>query len=501
MRAFALLFLMLCGVGCESDDKTSTLVDGDGDGISSDEDCDDDNASVGAPETYYADADGDGHGDGSNGDAGCTVPVGFSLLGDDCDDTNSAIYPGAEDICDGLDNDCNGTIDDGSSTVFYTDADGDGYGDDATAVSACEQPEGTATVGGDCNDADPAYNPGAVEADCLDPNDYNCDGSVGYADNDGDGFAACEECDDSVPSTFPGADEVCDGFDNDCDGSTDEDPVDGSVFYADADADGFGDAAAPVSACEAPVGFVADATDCNDGDATINPLATEICDGVDNDCDLLVDDADDSLDLSTAAAWYTDSDADGYGDDATVVTACTQPAGTSTYGGDCDDSDAAYNPGAVESDCLDPNDYNCDGSVGYADNDGDGYAACEECDDANAGNYPGAAESCDGMDNDCDGTIDEDDAIDAGTWYADSDGDTYGDAATTAPGCSAPAGYVADATDCNDGVAAINPAATSRVAARSVFGSCSMVMACRSTMQNMQSNSLCSRTQLRIAPR
>ena len=76
----------------------------------------------------------------------------------------------------------------------------------------CDAPVGYVADDTDCNDADPAYNPGAVESDCADPSDYNCDGSVGYADGDGDGYGACEDCDDTNADVNPGAMEVCTGF-------------------------------------------------------------------------------------------------------------------------------------------------------------------------------------------------------------------------------------------------------------------------------------------------
>ncbi len=447
---------------CETTPETKYVTDRDGDGIAEDDDCNDEDAGVGTPQTYYADIDHDGHGDGSVYDSYCDRPVGYVETGDDCDDADADVYPGAEEACDGKDNDCDGTVDNGSgSTVYYADTDGDGYGDDATTVYDCSAPEGYVDVGGDCNDADTAYNPGALEEDCEDPNDYNCDGSVGYADNDGDGYAACSECDDSSSSIFPGALEYCNEADDDCDGEIDEDDaVDTTTWYADLDGDGFGDEASPANACDPGEGWVADASDCDDSRADINPMATEVCNDLDDDCDALIDDADDNLDSSTGSAWYTDADADGYGDSATSALACDQPTGTAALDGDCNDADTAYNPGASETDCTDPNDYNCDGSVGYADDDGDGYAACAECDDTNAAINPAGTESCDDADNDCDGEVDESTADDASTWYADSDTDGYGDDTNSTVACDAPSGYVADNTDCNDTSVDVSPAET-----------------------------------------
>ncbi|MCB9766044.1 MAG: putative metal-binding motif-containing protein [Alphaproteobacteria bacterium] len=341
-----------------------------------------------------------------------------SAAGEDCDDNNADVFPGAEEVCDGVDNNCDGAVDEGVTTTWYGDADADGYGDDAAAVEACAQPDGTAAVGGDCDDGDPAFHPGAAEDDCADPNDYNCDGSVGYADADGDGFAACEECDDDDPAIHPDAAEVCDGVDNDCDAlvDDDDDSLDTSTqstFYMDDDGDGYGDPDDAVQACEAPSGATTDSSDCDDADAAVNPAASEVCDGVDNDCDALVDDDDDSLDTSTQATWYADGDGDGYGDPDSATASCTQASGTVSDSSDCDDADAAVNPAATEV--------------------------------------------CDGVDNDCDGVTDPPSAADADTWYADSDGDGFGDASNPSVACDTPSGYTDDDNDCDDTDGAVNP--------------------------------------------
>ncbi len=107
----------------------------------------------------------------------------------------------------------------------------------------------------------------------------------GSVDADGDGSPASEDCDDNDPSVYPGADELCDGKNNDCDAGVDEDPVDGRLFYGDADDDGFGDPALEVRACERSPGFIEQGGDCDDTNGDVHPDAEEICnDGLDNNC-------------------------------------------------------------------------------------------------------------------------------------------------------------------------------------------------------------------------
>ena len=377
------------------------------------------------------DSDGDGDGDST-----------------DCDDTNPAIFTGAVELCNGDDDDCDSVTDEddaADAATWYADADADGFGDPATVTSACASPS-------------------AFVADATD-------------------------CDDGNSAILPGAPELCNGVDDDCDTVIDEDDAtDAATWYADGDGDGFGDPATTVGACSEPTGFVADATDCNDTDSAISPAAEEQCDpaDVDEDCDGLSDDDDSSA--AGPSTWFIDYDGDGYGSPRYTTEACDLPAGYVADGTDCDDTEAGISPSASEVCDTADTDEDCDGLVDdadastigqstyFADGDADGYggattqAACDlpaghsadstDCDDASASIFPGAVERCNGADDDCDGVADEDDAVDATIWYADSDGDAYGDAAAGAPACTLPAGFVADATDCDDTDSNANPGAT-----------------------------------------
>ena len=138
----------------------------------------------------------------------------------------------------------------------------------------------------DCDDDDPAIHPGATEV--CDGVDADCDPDFPDEDDgDGDGFFGCAgDCDDERASVNPDREETCDGRDEDCDGLIDNDPVDPEVFHLDSDGDGFGDPEAVVRACEPPPGAVANVDDCNDDDPDIHPDAAEVCgDGRDNDCE------------------------------------------------------------------------------------------------------------------------------------------------------------------------------------------------------------------------
>ncbi len=272
-----------------------------------------------------------------------------------------------------------------------------------------------------------------------------CPAATGPADEDGDGYGEDEDCDDGDAAVHPGADELCDGLDNDCNGEVDDHAIDADAWYLDADGDAYGDPAAEELACAQPEHHVADDTDCDDTRDTVHPGADETCNELDDDCDGDVD--EDPVDPET---YYRDADLDGFGDAANTTEACDPPSGHVADDTDCDDGDAAVHPDAEEA-CNGVDD-DCDGDVpaDEADADGDQYRVCEDdCDDGDAAVNPGATEICNGVDDDCDGTIDVD-ADDATAWYADGDGDGYGAPGKPVMACDAPTGYVDDDTDCDD---------------------------------------------------
>jgi len=458
MRSLGCLLLL---IGCRSGEKPldpvqeeNVVYDYDGDGYVNDEDCDDNNALIhnnaeevcdgldndcndlvddGVLIAFYADADGDGYGNEEGVVQSCDAPSGYVPNGSDCDDSNAGIYPGADESCDGLDNNCNDGIDEGLGVFFFADADGDGFGNDDEEVEACELRDGLSAIGGDCNDTDAAISPVAIE--------------------------------------------ICDEIDNNCDGITDI--GEGTLYYPDADNDGYGDLAGELEACSPPIGYVENSEDCDDSDSDINPTADEVCDGVDNNCNALFDDEDTTV--VDVLVWYLDYDGDGYGDSAYSNNGCVGPTSYVDNADDCNDLDATIHPSAAE--VCDEIDNNCDGtvdenvqSIWYLDYDGDGFGngsyplyACTQpansssdstdCDDSDGEIYPGADEYCDNIDQDCDGIAMDEDSLDALLWYLDSDEDGYGDEAISVYSCDEVLGHVDNADDCDDDNALYYPGA------------------------------------------
>ena len=197
----------------------------------------------------YPDRDGDGFGVAEGRITPCSVlPEGYTDNSADCDDEDPDVHPDAEEICDGIDNDCDFETDEDAidQRTFYRDSDADGHGDDDDSIEACDLPDGYVIWGGDC--------------------------------------------DESNPDVHSSAPEVCDEIDNDCNGIVDDGDEDVLFpWYPDEDEDGHGDPENPVYACSPPEGTTGSSSDCDDTDPATHLGAAEICDGADNDCDGLID--------------------------------------------------------------------------------------------------------------------------------------------------------------------------------------------------------------------
>ena len=193
MLSMRLLWMVWLTQGCAyiSDKHEDWRLDPDGDGVGISDDCDSDDASVGAERAWYRDVDEDGFGDEADLTYGCDQPDGYAAEAGDCDDTDSAISPGAEEVCDGADNDCNGEPDDGLPVfTVYQDMDGDGYGDPAAAVEACGAIDGLVENGDDCDDTNRFMQEQRTIETFFNGLDDNCDISDGDGDADGDGHWA-----------------------------------------------------------------------------------------------------------------------------------------------------------------------------------------------------------------------------------------------------------------------------------------------------------------------
>ncbi len=502
MRPLTLLALLLLAA-CPEQKAELVGVDRDEDGYHSGIDCDDADPDVnpGATEIPYNGIDDDCDpltpDDDLDGDG-----FGFE---EDCDDEDPRAYPGADEVCDGIDNNCDGAVDGGLALTWFRDADGDGFGDPETSREACAAESGWVRNDLDCDDEDDAIHPLAVEI--CDGIDNDCDGGedndvtallTWYRDADGDGFGdaedvlhACDapegyvanpdDCDDDPttgPNVHPGADETCNDNDDDCDGDADNDPVDGTTFYLDADGDTFGTPDVTLRACANPnpTLWVENDDDCWDFDALAKPGGVEVCNGLDDDCDGHVD-----VGATDAPTWYRDADGDGFGDPEVTTARCDDGGGAWVDNDlDCDDDadDGHLSfPGGVET--CDGRDNDCNGvpddapdaPLWFLDADEDGFGdpdvarrACadpsdeteswqannDDCDDDDDAVHPGAVEVCNDVDDDCDGLVD-DGASPLHTWYFDGDGDGVGVEEGSVTGCSAPTPHHVDtAGDCDD---------------------------------------------------
>ena len=231
-----------------------------------------------------------------------------------------------------------------------------------------------------------------------------------FIDEDNDGYFNFEDCDDTNAAINPGASELCNGLDENCNDLIDED-TEIFTYYLDSDNDNYGDINVPLDTCQnfAPANYVANSDDCDDTNPDINPDAAEACDDVDNNCNTLIDE---DLALNT---YFLDADEDTFGNPDSMIQIChlIPPAGYVDNGGDCDDTNADINPDA--------------------------------------------AEVCDEVDNNCNTLID--DGLPVFTYYYDADLDTYGNPEDSIEVCNdtPPEGYVANNQDCDDFNNTINP--------------------------------------------
>ena len=370
-----------CDTNCDGNITPCAPCDGDGDGFCPPEDCDDTKPDVNpdAPDKCNDGFDQDCAG----GDLTCNVATDADKDGwippGDCNEGNPGVHPGAIELCDNLDNDCDGVTDEGNPQAGQICGSGPEYCQAGTMVCT-HYPVGAAIQ---CQGAI------ILEEEKCDGIDNDCSGGIDepFADLglpcDGPDVDACAngitQCLGNGLDTFCGEEtvtnilEVCNDIDDDCDGATDEFVC--PLYDLDGD------------------GFSVEQGDCDDSraekfpgapepccDPTLGAAGQEICD---LDCNQLI-----------IPCAFGDADSDGF----TVAQ------------GDCDDGDPQAYPGAPEK-CDDGLDQDCDEldliCATVADADFDGFHSGVDCNDTNNKVNPWATETCNFIDDDCDGLIDE----------------------------------------------------------------------------------------------
>ena len=263
---------------------------------------------------YYADLDEDGFGNADSSVQSCSPLAEYVINSSDCNDLDIEVHPGAIEVCNNIDDNCSGATDEGIPAItYFQDFDMDGYGNFLSDTTSCFHPIGYIFDSTDCNDTDSTINPLGIEV--CNSLDDNCNGTTDedfafttyYLDADSDSFGntlvdsiSCLlsidgyvsnniDCVDSNSAIFPGASEVCNTFDDNCNFIIDEGlPI--FQFYADMDGDSFGNPFIDTITClDMLYGFVPDSSDCDDENAFVHPGATEFINGIDDNCNDLVD--------------------------------------------------------------------------------------------------------------------------------------------------------------------------------------------------------------------
>ena len=413
---------------------------------------------------YFKDNDTDGFGLSDDSRCLCTAePPYVTTQGGDCNDFNDTTYPGATESCNFKDDDCDDLTDEEDAlgcTDFFLDQDGDTFGVTADSKCLCAaSDQHTALGGGDCDDGNGAINPGAAEI--CNGLDDDCDGGTDEVADLGTTTCGLGECEHTVDNCMGGSPQNCDAMegstvetcnakDDDCDGDTDEGTTDCIIYYFDNDGDGFGLLSDSICDCGETGKYSAtESGDCNDSNNNIYPGADEACNSKDDDCD---GDTDEVADLGTTTC--------GLGECEHTVDNC--------LGGSPQNCDAME--GSTVETCNGKDD-DCNGETDEVADLGTttcGLGECAHTVDNCAGGSPqncddmegSVAETCNGKDDDCDGNTDEE-AVDCTVYYKDADNDGFGLSSDSQCLCSPSDPWDAtDDNDCDDSNSNIFPGAS-----------------------------------------